>query len=68
MRRLDEHFYELKEAARIRLGSLYDLADYPSTLADEFSVSWDFPNVEAPDYLRRLNPELYAQQSRRQSF
>ena len=65
VRRLDEHFCELKEAARIRLGSLYDSTDYPSTLADEFSVSYDFPSVEAPDYLRRLNPELYAQQSRR---
>ena len=60
---LEEHFNELKEAARIRLGSLFDPTDYPASLADEFAVEWDFPNVEAPDYLRRLNPEVYRQQS-----
>ena len=65
VRRLDDHFHDLKDSARIRLGSLFDSTDYPSSLAGEFHVSWDFPNVEAPDYLRRLNPELYADQSRR---
>ena len=60
---LEEHFNELKEAARTRLGSLFDPSDYPATLADEFAVEWDFPNVEAPDYLRRLNPEVYRQQA-----
>jgi len=54
---LDEHFNELKEAARVRLGSLFNLSDYPASLAEEFAVVWDFPNVEAPEYLRRLNPE-----------
>ena len=61
---LDEHFSELKEAARLRLGSLFDISDYPSTLADEFAVEWDFPSVDAPDYLKRLNPDLYSEQSR----
>ena len=70
VRRLDEHFYELKEAARNRLGSLYDSTDYPSSLVGEYSFSVDHPSVdhpsvEAPDYLRPLNPELYADQSRR---
>lgn len=60
---LEESFIELKEAARIRLGSLFDPSDYPASLADEFAVEWDFPNVEAPDYLRRLNPEVYRQQA-----
>jgi hypothetical protein len=60
---LDEHFNELKEAARVRLGSLFNLSDYPASLAEEFAVVWDFPNVEAPDYLRRLNPEVYRQQA-----
>ena len=62
---LDNHFAELKEAARQRLGSLFDLTDYPSSLADEFEVSWDFPSVEAPDYLRRLSPEIYRQECER---
>ena len=60
---LDEHFNELKEAAMVRLGSLFNLSDYPESLANEFAVDWDFPNVEAPDYLRRLNPEVYRQQA-----
>jgi hypothetical protein len=60
----DQSFAELKEAARIRLGDLFDASDYPVSLADEFSVQWDFPNVTAPDYLRRLNPEVYRQQAR----
>lgn len=64
VRSLDEHFADLKEAARLRLGSLFDGSDYPVSLADEFAVEWDFPNVSAPEYLRRLNPEVYAQQAR----
>lgn len=62
---LNDHFAELKEAARLRLGSLFDPADYPSSLTDEFEVSWDFPSVEAPDYLRRLSPEIYRQECER---
>ena len=65
VRQLDVHYSDLKEAARIRLGALFDASDYPSSLEDEFGVEWDFPNVEAPEYLRQLNPEVYAQQSRR---
>lgn len=67
VRRLDEHYHELKDAARDRLGSLFDASDYPTTLVGEFDMSWDFPSVEAPEYLRRLNPELYHEQSRRVS-
>ena len=60
---LDDHFLDLKEAARIKLGQLYDSNDYPASLTDEFEVVWDYPSVNAPDYLRRLNPEVYAQQA-----
>lgn len=59
---LNRHFFELKEAARIRLGSLFNHDDYPSSLSDEFDVNWDFPSVDAPDYLRRLSPEIYRQE------
>ena len=65
VRMLDEQFAEIKEAARIRLGSLFDSSDYPSSLADAFAVDWDFPSVDPPDYLRRLTPEVYAEQARR---
>jgi len=62
---LDRHFGELKDAARSRLGSLYNHDDYPSSLVGQFEVTWDFPSVEAPDYLRRLSPEIYRQQCER---
>ena len=62
---LDEEYAELKRAARQRLGSLYNEADYPASLAGLFEVSWDFPSVEPPSYLQQLNPQLYEQERRR---
>lgn len=65
VRMFDDQFAEIKEAARSRLGSLFNASDYPSSLEDEFQIQWDFPSVDAPDYLRRLNPKVYAEQTRR---
>ena len=62
---LDNQFGELKDSARQRLGSLFDPSDYPTSLIDEFDVCWDFPSVDAPDYLRRLSPEIYRQECER---
>jgi hypothetical protein len=62
---LDRHFASLKSAARERLGSLYNPADYPESLKGLFDVTWDFPSVEPPGYLQRLSPELYEQECRR---
>lgn len=59
---LGDHYEELMNAARRRLGSLYSAADYPASLQGLFAVDWEFPSVEPPDYLRRLNPELYEQE------
>ena len=64
---LDEHYGELKSAARDRLGSLYNPLDYPESLRGLFQVTWDFPSVEPPDYLQQLNPELYRQECERVS-
>jgi hypothetical protein len=63
--RLDEHYAELKSVARDRLGSLFNTADYPESLRGMFQVTWDFPSVEPPDYLRQLNPEVYRQECER---
>ncbi|HEY1602864.1 MAG TPA: hypothetical protein VGG64_24885 [Pirellulales bacterium] len=63
--RLDEHFAELKAAARQRLGSLFNSADYPTSLHGLFGVEWDFPSVEPPNYLRELSPELFRQEQAR---
>lgn len=62
---LDQEYGELQRLARRRLGSLYNPADYPASLQGWFDVEWEFPSVEPPDYLRRLNPELFRQEQQR---
>ena len=62
---LDDDYDDLTAAARRRLGSLYSAADYPASLQGLFSVDWDFPSVEPPEYLRRLNPDLYEHECER---
>ncbi|MEQ8788721.1 MAG: hypothetical protein RIC55_20590 [Pirellulaceae bacterium] len=64
---LNQRYNDLKSAAAERLGSLYNEADYPVSLDGLFSIDWDFPSVEPPDYLRQLQPELYEQECRRAS-
>ncbi|MHB9067926.1 MAG: hypothetical protein ACYC4B_29440 [Pirellulaceae bacterium] len=65
VRQLNEHYGDLTSAARERLGSLYNPADYPPTLEGLFHVAWDFPSVEPPDYLRQLHPDIFAQECQR---
>jgi hypothetical protein len=67
VQQLDEHFDTLKAAARQRLGRLYDSNDYPASLLGLFAIGWDYPSVEAPNYLRELDPALYEQECRRVS-
>jgi hypothetical protein len=62
---LDQHFDELKQAAAQRLGTLFNPADYPATLVGLFGVSWDYPNIEPPDYLLGLSPAVYQQEQER---
>jgi hypothetical protein len=62
---LDRHYGELKDAARDRLGSLFNPADYPETLAGLFAVAWDFPSIEPPAYLVQLSPAIYMQEQER---
>lgn len=63
--RLDDHYAELKSAARRRLGDLYNGADYPPTLRGLFDLAWEFPNVQPPEYLLQLNPAIYEQEKSR---
>src|SRR5262245_50388804 len=63
--KLDDHYAELKSAARRRLGDLFNANDYPPSLLGLFAVEWDFPNVEPPDYLQQLNPVIYEQERAR---
>jgi hypothetical protein len=63
--KLDDHYAELKSAARKRLGNLFNPNDYPPSLRELFSVEWDWPSVEPPDYLLHLNPRIYEQERAR---
>ncbi|MGE0608435.1 MAG: hypothetical protein AB7O62_15170 [Pirellulales bacterium] len=63
--RLDSHYADLVNAARQRLGSLFDPSDYPSSLLGLFGLAWEFPSVEPPPYLRELSPELFRQEQQR---
>jgi len=60
--KLDRRYDELRSAVRDRLGDLFDSRDYPSSLTGLFAIEHDYPSVEPPEYLRRLNPEVYAQE------
>lgn len=62
---LDRAYSHLKSMAREQLGSLYNEADYPPSLAGLFAIGWDFPSVDPPDYLQQLNPEVYRQECER---
>jgi len=60
---LDDAYVELRLAARQRLGSLYNEADYPESRL--FDMSWDWPSVEPPPYLQRLSSDLYREECQR---
>ncbi len=62
---LNGRYAELKNGARDRLGRLFDPADYPPDLKDMFTIEWDYPSVEPPQYLLELKPELYEQEKSR---
>jgi hypothetical protein len=62
---LNDRYGELRDAARTRLGRLFNPADYPNTLVGLFRVEHDFPSVEPPEYLRKLSPELFRQEQAR---
>jgi hypothetical protein len=62
---LENGYDDLRAAARRQLGRLYAEADYPPALAGLFAMSWEFPSVEPPEYLRRLAPHLYQEECRR---
>jgi hypothetical protein len=58
-------YEQVKADARQRLGRLYNPDDYPTNVQSLFSVEWDFPSVEPPKYLMRLNHEIYEEERRR---
>ncbi len=55
----------MRRSARRRLGDLFNSAGYPASVRDSFELSFDFPSVDPPAYLRSLNPELDQQECHR---
>jgi hypothetical protein len=62
---LDAVYDRIRADARLRLGRLYDPGDYPAAVRGLFAVAWDFPSVEPPAYLFRLNPQIFQQEQER---
>ena len=62
---LEDHYDELRSAARERLGELFNASDYPASLIGAFAIDCDFPNVEPPEYLRQLSPQIYEAECQR---
>ena len=65
VKELDSCYDDLKATARQQLGRLFNPGDYPESLRGLFEITWEFPSVEPPNYLRQLNPELFAQEQER---
>lgn len=62
---LQLEYESIKTAARQKLGQLYNENDYPATLENVFNLEWEYPSVDAPNYLMTFNPALYEQEQRR---
>jgi hypothetical protein len=64
---LAERWEEIIDLQRSRLGTLFDVADYAFDPAEQWGLAWDYPNLEPPDYLKALHPDLWEQEQRRVS-
>lgn len=56
---LDQHYGELVQQARERLGHLFDPADYAPSLQPLFAIQWEYPSCDPPPYLLQVSPQLY---------
>ncbi|MFM8494852.1 MAG: hypothetical protein ACKOEM_04920, partial [Planctomycetia bacterium] len=64
-RELSSQYDAIKSEAQRRLGSLFNPADYPSTLDGLFDLEVSYPTIEPPQYLVALSPEVFqAEQAR----
>lgn len=62
---LQLNYQQLRAQAKIELGALFNAQDYPSRIDDQFSLDWDFPNIDPPAHLKQLHPQLYEQECER---
>lgn len=52
----------LREAARVQLGSLYNVTDYPQDVRPRFAFSWRFLSLAPASEAQLVNPVLVAQE------
>ena len=64
-RELASQYDQMKSEAERRLGTLFNQADYPSTLDGLFDMEWSVVPIEPPQYLVALNPEVFQQEQAR---
>ena len=64
-RELSSQYDQMKSEAQRHLGTLFNPADYPSTLDGMFDMEWSVVPIEPPQYLVALNPELFQQEQAR---
>jgi hypothetical protein len=62
---LAAQYDQIKSEAQRRLGTLYNQADYPTTLDGLFDMEWSVVPIEPPQYLVALNPEVFRQEQAR---
>jgi len=55
----------IKSEAERRLGTLYSVSDYPSTLDGLFDLEVTYPAIEPPAYLVSLHPDVFQQEQAR---
>ncbi|MCM2370388.1 hypothetical protein [Aporhodopirellula aestuarii] len=56
---LENHYDELVDQARDRLGDLFNAGDYDPNLKQLFGIEWDYPSCRPPEYLLQVSPQLY---------
>ena len=64
---LDRHYSNLKATRGSGWVRFSTPGITPNHVSGAFSIDSDFPSVEPPDYLQRLNPQLYEQECQRVS-
>ena len=64
-RELSSQYDTMKSEAHRRLGTLFNQADYPTTLDGLFDMEWSVVPIEPPQYLVALNPEVFQQEQAR---
>ena len=63
---LDNAYVTMRSEAQRRLGHpLFNASDYPVSIADSYSFTWEPDNSDPPPYLSRLAPSIFRREQQR---